>query len=212
MQLSTSDTSQTNRADEATADFQKAIKCGHTTFMPYLALSHALTSQCTQALQCGCRSQPDHIFQNVPGGGMQACDRFLPRNVNRKAEDDRVTAQKFLAEALATLEDAAERFPQEATVYLYKGQILEQAQRFPEAKKAYKKAFKMDKTNSMPLFHLGLMALRGGASQLAEGMALLQNAVELEPSNVNALRHLGHISMNTKDYKKADFWFGQVLA
>ena len=57
---------------------------------------------------------------------------------------------------------AADKFPKEATVYVYKGQILEQAERFPEAEKAYKKAFKMDKTNSMPLFHLGVMALRGG--------------------------------------------------
>ena len=65
--------------------------------------------------------------------------------------------------------------------------------------------------NPNPTFRLCLRSTPKGATQLAKGMALLEKAVDLEPTNVNALRHLGHISMNTKDYKKAEFWFNQVL-
>ena len=64
------------RADEAAADFTKAIDCGHTSFMPYLALSHALTAQCSQVFQCSSGQTP---------------------------EADRTKAQKLLADALQAL-------------------------------------------------------------------------------------------------------------
>jgi len=181
-----------NQPGAAAEDFKKSIQCGHTSFMPYMALSHALTALSHQK-----SAEAQQGGNGVSKRGKQASSVTL------------------MQEALSALDDAAAKFAGVATVYLYKGQVLEQADRAADAEKAFKMAHKLDKTNPMPLFHLGAMALRptkpGGAPNLVQGVALLEQAVKIEPQCGPALEHLGHISMSTKDYVKAEYWFSQVL-
>lgn len=181
-----------NQPSAAADDFKKSIRCGHTSFMPYMALSHALTALSHQ----------------------KASEAQQIKNAGSKRAKE-TEAKETLEEALSTLDDAAAKFSGVATVYVYKGQVLEQAGRAPDAEKAFKMAHKLDKTNPMPLFHLGVMALRptqpGNTAMLRRAVVLLEQAVKVEPQCGPALEHLGHISLSTKDYVKAEYWFNQVL-
>jgi len=133
-------------------------------------------------------------------------------------------AQAFMVqskfdEALAEIKVAEEKFPGESTVFVYKGQALQQQgqagggpDKFDQAEEAFNMAFKKDKGNPMALFHLGYITLmRNPGPPFGRAVALFENAVKIDKHCFSAIEHLGHLHMNMKDFAKAGEWFDMYV-
>lgn len=95
-----------------------------------------------------------------------------------------------LDDAIAVLESARRRFPDETNVLFQLGAVLERNDRFSDAEQAFRRVIDQDPEHAQALNYLGYMLAERG-ERLDESVRLIERAIERDPHNGSYLDSLG---------------------
>ena len=171
------------RAERA---FRKEIKNNPNSVRPYLQRAIALLSQAKQEL----KKEGWNTY-----GDANALDQWQDPRLN---------------EALATLEAAAKRFPQEAEIFRWRGVIYEEKSLFAKAEDNYDTAHRLRPNDLVYLNLMGNLNVNMELYQKADYN--FRKALQINPNHANTLKnlmilHLYHI----KDFDKALEYHKSIL-
>ena len=131
-------------------------------------------------------------------GSVGAATRVLEEAFERS--DDQPTAYIVLSnfysghgrsdEAVVLLESALERFPENTSLLFQLGAVFEQHDQFVDAERTFRMLLNNDPNHEMALNYLGYMLADRG-ERLEESVALLEQAVAIDPHNGSYLDSLG---------------------
>jgi import receptor subunit TOM70 len=121
-------------------------------------------------------------------------------------------------EAMKLFVKVEKLFPNEAMVYIYKGQILMNQGKTDEADAAFAKANSADSANPLPFVNKGMLYMQGdppgtppSVDKIKEGLDMFEKAIAIEPKCDVAHNHLGQTAMQQKNYAKAITHFNEVI-
>lgn len=122
------------------------------------------------------------------------------------------------SEAMKLFERVEGLFPNEAMVFIYKGQIMMNQGDIANAEAAFNLASAVDKTNPLPYVNKGMMYMQGSppgtlpsVDKIKDGLAMFEKAIEIEPKCDVAHNHLGQTAMQQKNWAKAVVHFNEVI-
>lgn len=101
-----------------------------------------------------------------------------------------LAAARRYADAAAVLEQARSRFPDDLDLAFQYAAMLERQQRFAEAEQAFRAVITRDPRHAPALNYLGYSLVDRG-ERLDEGLGLIRQAVEIDPTNGAYLDSLG---------------------
>ena len=108
-----------------------------------------------------------------------------------------------MRDAEQTLDEAATRFPAEATIPFQRGAMYEKAKRFVDAELAFRRALALDDGHADALNYLGYMLVERG-ERLDEAVGLIARALSLDPDNPSYLDSLGWAEFKKGDFTEAE--------
>lgn len=106
-------------------------------------------------------------------------------------------------EGIRLLDRAGERFPQDSSVPFQQGSILEKADRFSDAERAFQRALDLEPDHADALNYLGYMLAERG-QRLDEAVRFVTRALELDPDNPSYLDSLGWAQFKRGDLAQAE--------
>lgn len=104
--------------------------------------------------------------------------------------------------AISDFYEAIEKHPKCVETISLAAQVLNSQEKFKEAEALYKKASEIDPNNASILVNRGLLALQS-RGDIAEGVRLVEKALELDELNEFALETLGTIEVQKGNLKRA---------
>jgi len=119
-------------------------------------------------------------------------------------------ASRF-AEAQATLDAAARRFPEDKQIHFLQGALYERQDKVAEAENAFRKALELDKNNPSILNYLGYMMADRGRN-LDEALGMIRKAVDTDPINGAFLDSLGWVYFKMNRLDLAELFLKRAVA
>ena len=113
-------------------------------------------------------------------------------------------------EAQAVLERAARSFPMESEVYFLQGAMYEKQKKDAEAEKAFRKSLELRADSPATLNYLGYMFADRGV-KLDEALAMIQKAVESEPTSGAYLDSLGWVYFKMNRLAEAEQYLKKAV-
>jgi tetratricopeptide (TPR) repeat protein len=107
------------------------------------------------------------------------------------------------AEADATIQKAAEAFPSDVRVPFQRGALLEKRKDYTRAEAAFRSALAKEPGHAPSLNYLGYMLAERG-ERLDEAVALVEQALKIDPDNGSYLDSLGWAYVQQKKYDRAE--------
>jgi len=113
-------------------------------------------------------------------------------------------------QAQNVLNTALQRFPNEEQVYFLQGSLYEKQKKFDEAEKAFRKALELQKDDPAVLNYLGYMFAERGI-HLAEAEAMVEKAVQTDPTNGAYLDSLGWVYFKQNRLDRAEEYLRKAV-
>jgi tetratricopeptide (TPR) repeat protein len=118
-------------------------------------------------------------------------------------------AKKY-EQAQTVLTTAIQRFPKEEQVYFLQGSLYEKQKKFDDAEKAFRKALELEKDDPGVLNYLGYMFADRGV-HLDEAEAMVQKAVQSDPTNGAYLDSLGWVYYKQNKFDRAEQYLKKAV-
>jgi len=113
-------------------------------------------------------------------------------------------------QAQSLLSTAVQRFPNEETVYFLQGTLYEKQKKYDDAEKAFRKALAIEKDDPAVLNYLGYMFADRGI-HLDEAEAMVQKAVQTDPTNGAYLDSLGWVYYKQNRFDRAEEYLKKAV-